>query len=154
MANCVRHETMGQEVEAKWPRRSAQFCTEACAAIYALDIVNNVEANPIVTKEVGGSRPHAKGHSTSQAPGDPRQPVGTPRATGTPRHAPAAAPAAAATATAEPEGDDGDEGIVQGDGLDDMSKDTLKSECETLGVAVGGTKDDLIARIRDHHDAD
>jgi hypothetical protein len=151
MANCVRHETIGQELVAKWPRRGSRFCTEPCAALYALEMVTETEANAVVEKTVGGSQPHARGHSTSQAPGNPRQAVGTPRATGTPRHAPAGAPAA--TATAEPEGD-GDDGIVQGDGLDDMTKDALKSECESLGLAVGGTKDDLIARIRDHHDAD
>jgi hypothetical protein len=137
MANCVRHAGIGEEVTAKWPRRGSQFCTEACAALYGLEVVTETSANAIVTKDVGAALPHAKGFTTSRPPGDPTQPI--PKSEPTP------------TAVAEP---DAEEGIEQDDGLDGMSKADLKAECEALDLSTSGTKDDLIARIRDHHDAD
>jgi hypothetical protein len=153
MANCVRHEGIGEEIVAKWPRRGSRFCTEACAALYALEIVTDTAANAIVTKNVGASMGHAKGHTTDRPAGDPTQPI--PRA-------PAPAPAPAAPAPEAPAADDIDvapvdpDSIVQGDGLDEMPLDRLQSECSTLGIPWRrrDTKDDLIARIRDHHDAD
>jgi len=138
MANCVRHEGIGEEMEAKWPRRGSQFCTEACGALYGLEVATGATARAVVTKDVGGAQGHAKGHTTNRPPGDPTQPI--PKAP-----APEAAPVSS---------NGGDDGIVQADGLDDMSKADLKAECEALGLSVGGSKDDLIARIRDHHDAD
>jgi hypothetical protein len=135
MANCVRHEGIGEEVEAKWPRRGSRFCTEPCAALYALEVVTDTAANAVVSKDVADAMPHAKGHTTNRPPGDPTQPIAK------------AAPAA----VAEP---DEEEGIAQDDGLDSMSKADLKAECEALDLPVGGTKDDLIARIRDAHDAE
>ena len=140
MTNCVRHEGIGEEVAAKWPKRASKFCTEGCAALYGLEVVTETAAPDIVEKNVGGARGHAKGHTTNRPPGDPSQAI--------PKTAPVA------VATDDGNGDDGDDGIVQADGLDDMTKDALKSECENLGLPVSGTKDDLIARIRDHHDAD
>jgi hypothetical protein len=153
MVNCVRHEGIGEEIVAKWPRRGSRFCTEACAALYALEIVTDTAANAIVTKNVGASMGHAKGHTTDRPAGDPTQPI--PRA---PAPAPAPAPAAPEGETANAGGDievDPDS-IVQGDGLDALDLDRLQSECATLGIAYSrrDTKDDLIARIRDHHDAD
>jgi hypothetical protein len=155
MANCVRHEGIGETIEAKWPRRGSKFCTEACAGLYALEIVTDTVAPAIVTKDVGASLGHAKGHTTDRPPGDPRQPI---------TRAPEPAPAPAPAPQPEPANEGGDidiapvdpDGIVQDDGLDEMDLGRLQSECSTLGIPWRrrDTKDDLIARIRDHHDAD
>lgn len=132
--NCVRHEEKyDQEVPATWPRGQAKFCSEGCAAFYGLEAATQTVPAVPVAKEVAPGQPHAKGASTHLPPGDPRQGINR--------------NADAATAVAPPPAD--------GDVLpyDEWSKTDLKTECEARGLPVGGTKDDLIARLADHDEA-
>lgn len=57
---------------------------------------------------------------------------------------------AAAEHIAEAASGGGGEAADEGDGYDDMLKDDLIAEAESRGLPTSGTKDELIARLRDN----
>ena len=52
------------------------------------------------------------------------------------------------------DGDDGDDGLLYGDDLDDLNKSALQEQAEARGLPTSGTKEEIRERIDEHDESE